>query len=152
MREEPKDLKSAPIAGQPPLGLDAVAAIANKVFPDGKLHSIISSEGSEGVYVVGKQANDEPNRCGTYRNVTIDQYKGQVLHVQDRANLPPEKLFLNGNIPLHCGEAFGNIGRAFIMLMGFVPLILYVTGFLRWRQKRRARRCWRRDSDSNSRT
>ena len=74
------------------------------------------------------------------RNVTIDQYKGQVLHVQDRANFTAGETFLEWQYPLHCGEAFGNIGRAFIMVMGFAPLILYVTGFLRWRQKRRARR------------
>ncbi len=140
VREEPQDLKSAPIPGQPPLGLDAAAAIADKVFPDGKLHSIMFPKGTDGVYVVGKQADDEPNRAGTNRNVTIDQYSGEVLHVQDRANFTAGETFLEWQYPLHCGEAFGNAGRAFIMLMGFVPLTLYVTGFLRWRQKRRARR------------
>ena len=140
VREEPQDLKSAPVPGQVPLGLDAAAAIADKVFPDGKLHSISFPKGPDGVYVVGKQADNEPNRAGTYRNVTIDQYSGQVLHIQDRAKFTAGETFLEWQYPLHCGEAFGNIGRAFIMLMGFVPLTLYVTGFLRWRQKRRARR------------
>jgi uncharacterized iron-regulated membrane protein len=139
VREEPKDLKSTPIAGRPPLGLDATAAIADKIFPDGKLRSISLPQGREGVYVFGKQAASEPNRWGTFRNVTIDQYHGQVLHVQDRSNFTAGETFLEWQYPLHCGEAFGNIGRAFIMVMGFAPLILYVTGFLRWRQKRRAR-------------
>ena len=140
VREEPKDLKSTPIPGQPPLGLDAAAVIADKIFPDGKLHWIFIPQGREGVYVIGKKANDEPNRWGTFRNVTIDQYSGQVLHVQDRSNFTAGETFLEWQYPLHCGEAFGNIGRAFIMVMGFAPLVLYVTGFLRWRQKRRARR------------
>jgi len=139
VREEPKDLKSTPIAGRPPLGLDATAAIADKIFPDGKLRSISLPQGREGVYVFGKQAASEPNRWGTFRNVTIDQYHGQVLHVQDRSNFTAGETFLEWQYPLHCGEAFGNIGRAFIMVMGFAPLVLYVTGFLRWRQKRRAR-------------
>ncbi|MGO9236607.1 MAG: PepSY-associated TM helix domain-containing protein [Methylocella sp.] len=139
VREQPKDLKSTPIAGQPPLGLDAPAAIADKIFPDGKLRSISLPQGREGVYVFGKQAASEPNRWGTFRNVTIDQYHGQVLHVQDRTNFTAGETFLEWQYPLHCGEAFGNIGRAFIMVTGFAPLILYVTGFLRWRQKRRAR-------------
>jgi uncharacterized iron-regulated membrane protein len=139
VREEPKDLKSTPITGRPPLGLDATAAIADKIFPDGKLRSISLPQGREGVYVFGKQAASEPNRWGTFRNVTIDQYHGQVLHVQDRSNFTAGETFLEWQYPLHCGEAFGNIGRAFIMVMGFAPLILYVTGFLRWRQKRRAR-------------
>ena len=140
VREEPKDWKSTPVPGQPPLGLDAVAAIADKIFPDGKLHSIGLPKGPDGVYVVGKQSDDEPNRAGTNRNVTIDQYSGEILHVQDRANFTAGETFLEWQYPLHCGEAFCNYGRAFIMLMGFVSLILYVTGFLRWRQKHRAQR------------
>ena len=140
IRKEPQSLKSMPIPGQPPLGLDAVSAIADKVFSDGKLHWILLPGGPEGVYVVGKRADSEPNRASTNRNVTINQYSGQVLHVQDSKNFSAGETFLEWQYPLHCGEAFGNAGRAFIMAMGFVPLILYVTGFLRWRQKRRARR------------
>ncbi len=139
IHQEPQNLKSTPISGQRPLGLDAAAAIADKVFPAGKLHWILIPEGSKGVFVVGKQADDEPNRASTNRNVIIDQYSGQVLHVQDRANFTAGERFLEWQYPLHCGEAFGNAGRAFMLAMGFVPLILYVTGFLRWRQKARVR-------------
>ena len=58
IHQEPQSLKSTPIPGQPPLGLDAVAAIADKVFPDGKLHWILLPEGPKGVYVVGKRADE----------------------------------------------------------------------------------------------
>lgn len=139
LHQDLQNLKSTPIPGERPLGIDAAAAIANKVFPDGKLHWILLPEGRKGIYVVGKQAGDEPNRQNTYRNVTIDQYSGQVLHVQDRKNFTAGETFLEWQFPLHCGEAFGNAGRAFVMVLGFVPLIMYATGFLRWRQKRRAR-------------
>ncbi|HUI22641.1 MAG TPA: PepSY-associated TM helix domain-containing protein [Methylocella sp.] len=139
IRKEPQNLRSTPIPGRPPLSLDGAAAIADKVFPDGELHWILLPGGSAGVYVVGKQADDEPNRASTNRNVTIDQYSGQVLYVQDRNKFSAGETFLEWQYPLHCGEAFGNAGRALIMVMGFVPLALYVTGFLRWRQKRRAR-------------
>jgi uncharacterized iron-regulated membrane protein len=138
VREEPKDLKSKYIPGQPVLGLNTAAAIADTIFPDGKLHWIFLPQGREGVYIFGKQIDSEPNRWATYRNVTLDQYTGEILHVQDRANFTAAERFLEWQYPLHCGEAFGNAGRAFIMMMGFVPLVLYVTGFMRWRQKRRA--------------
>jgi len=134
------------IPRQPPLALDAADAIAYKIFPDGKLHSIGLPKGPDGVYVVGKQADSEPNRAATYRNVTIDQNSGKILHVQDRASFSVGETFLEWQYPLHCGEAFGNYGRAFIMLMGFVPLILFVTGFTRWRQKRRAQKERQRDA------
>ena len=44
------------------------------------------------------------------------------LHVQDRRDFTAGETFLEWLYPLHCGEAFGNGGRAFIMAMGFVPL------------------------------
>jgi uncharacterized iron-regulated membrane protein len=60
--------------------------------------------------------------------------------VQDPKNFTSGETFLDWIYPLHCGEAFGNAGRWFIVGMGLVPLILFVTGFLRWRWKRRAPR------------
>ena len=92
-----------------------------------------------GVYVVGKQSESEPNRTKTYRNVGVDQYTGQVLQVQDRAAFTAGERFLEWLFPLHSGEAFGAIGRPLTLLIGVVPLALFVTGFLRWRQKRRGR-------------
>jgi uncharacterized iron-regulated membrane protein len=139
LRQDARDVKSTPTLAQPPLGLDAVAGIANTVFPDGKLHRILLPAGPTSVFVVGKQADDEPNRTGTNRTVTIDQFSGQILHVQDRNDFTAGERFLEWLYPLHCGEAFGNIGRMFVLTMGFVPLILFVTGFVRWRQRRPAR-------------
>jgi uncharacterized iron-regulated membrane protein len=42
--------------------------------------------------------------------------------------------------PLHNGEAFGLVGRWMTFFSGFVPLLLFVTGYIRWRQKRQAKR------------
>jgi len=40
--------------------------------------------------------------------------------------------------PLHTGEAFGFTGQLIILIAGLMPLILYVTGVIRWLQKRKA--------------
>lgn len=140
VRADPDFGKSKPIAGQTPIGVDEAVAIADKVFPDGKLHWVLLPSTPNGVYVVGKQSKDEPNRTKTYRNVGIDQYSGEILQVQDRGRFTAGEKFLEWLFPLHTGEAFGEIGRPFVTLFGLTPLILYVTGFLRWRQKRRARK------------
>jgi uncharacterized iron-regulated membrane protein len=132
--------KSTPIPGRPAIGLDAAVAIADKVFPDGRLHWILLPSAPNGVYVVGKQSSDEPNRGKTYRNVGIDQYSGQVLAVQDRNRFTAGETFLEWLFPLHTGEALGAVGRPLAMVIGLTPLTLYATGFLRWRQKRRARK------------
>ena len=139
VRADPDFGRSKPISGQSPIGVDAAVAAANKVFPDGRIHWILLPGAPNGVYVVGKQSKDEPNRTTTFRNVGVDQYTGEVLQVQDRAAFTAGERFLEWLFPLHSGEAFGEIGRPLTLLFGLIPLGLYVTGFLRWRQRRRGR-------------
>lgn len=140
VRADPDFGKSTPIPGGSPIGVGEAVAVADKVFPDGRLHWILLPSAPNGVYVVGKQSSDEPNRTKTFRNVGVDQYSGAVLHVQDRDAFTAGEKFLEWLFPLHSGEAFGEIGRPIVLLVGLTPLILYVTGFLRWRQRRRARK------------
>jgi uncharacterized iron-regulated membrane protein len=140
VRADPDYGRSTPIPDHAPIGLDEAAAIADHVFPDGRLHWIWLPVGADGVYVVGKQSASEPNGAKTFRNVGVDQYSGRVLHVQDREDFTAGERLLEWLFPLHSGEAFGDIGRPVFLLIGATPLILYVSGFLRWRHKRRARR------------
>lgn len=132
--------KSKPLPGQSPIGVGAAVAAADEIFPDGRLHWILLPSAPSGVYVVGKQSDDEPNRTKTSRNVSVDQYSGEVLQVQDRNGFTAGEKFLEWLFPLHSGEAFGAVGRSIVLFIGLTPLALYLTGFLRWRQKRRARR------------
>ena len=131
--------RSKPVPDRAPIGVDAAVAAANAVFPDGRLHWVLLPSTPTGVYVVGKQSDGEPNQTKTYRNVGVDQYTGQVLHVQDRRAFTGGERFLEWLFPLHSGEAFREIGRPLTLLIGLLPLALYVTGFLRWRQRRQGR-------------
>jgi len=146
VRPEPDYGKSTPIPGHAPIGLDAAVAIADKVFPAGRLHWILLPSGEDGVYVVGKQSSDEPNRTKTFRNVGVDRYSGRVLQAQDRDDFTAGETFLEWLFPLHCGEAFGALGRLLVLLTGLTPLLLYASGFLRWSHKRRAGKRPRHDS------
>jgi len=132
--------KSTQLPGQSPIDVGVAVAAANKIFPDGRLHWILLPSTPNGVYVVGKQSDDEPNRTKTSRNVSVDQYSGKVLYIQDRNGFTAGEKFLELLFPLHSGEAFGAIGRSIVLFIGLTPLALYLTGFLRWRHKRRARR------------
>jgi len=140
---EPDYGRSTPAPGKSPIGVGAAVAAADKVFPDGKLLWVSLPSAPSGVYVVGKQAEDEPSRSRTFRNVGVDQYSGGVLGVQDRKRFTTGETFLEWLYPLHSGEAFGEIGRPITLLIGLAPLILFVTGVMRWRGKRRARRASR---------
>ncbi|WP_457797446.1 PepSY-associated TM helix domain-containing protein [Methylocystis sp. S23] len=140
VRAEPDFGKSTPGSGRSPIGAGEAAAIANTIFPDGRLHWILFPNTPKAVYVVGKQSDGEPNQTKTYRNVGVDQYTGQVLSVQDRSRFSGGETFLEWLFPIHSGEAFGGLGRPIALLIGLSPLILYATGVTRWLQKRRTRR------------
>jgi uncharacterized iron-regulated membrane protein len=42
-------------------------------------------------------------------------------------------------LPLHSGKAFGLVGRAVVFVLGFVPLIMAITGLAIWIRKRKAK-------------
>ncbi|HEY8262112.1 MAG TPA: PepSY-associated TM helix domain-containing protein [Methylosinus sp.] len=133
-----EDLKSEPANGRAPIGAAAAASIVDRLFPDGRLMDM-GLPGPEGAYVVGKRADNEVNTSEPRRRVAVDQYSGAVLQVQDPHDFTAGETFLNWQYPLHTGEAFGDPGRVFICMMGFVPALLYATGVTRWLQKRRIR-------------
>jgi uncharacterized iron-regulated membrane protein len=140
VRADPDFGKSTPLPGRSAISVGEAVAAADKVFPDGRLHWVLLPSAADGVYVVGKQSGAEPNRTKTYRNVSVDRYSGRILHVQDRGGFSAGETFLEWLFPLHSGEAFGAIGRSLTLLVGLTPLALYVTGFLRWLQKRTRKR------------
>jgi len=135
----PDDLRSDPANGRAPIGAEAAVAVVNRLFRDGQLMSLKLPDGPEGVYVVGKRADSEVNKSEPSRLVAVDQYGGSILRIQDPHDFTAGERFLEWQYPLHTGEAFGDVGRAFICAFGVVPLLLYATGVTRWLQKRRAR-------------
>ncbi|NOU22948.1 MAG: PepSY domain-containing protein [Methyloglobulus sp.] len=72
--------------------------------------------------------------------VIIDQYSGKILQLYGPNNATAGDHFLGWLFPLHTGQAFGLTGRILILFLGLMPILLYVTGFIRWRQKRKSRR------------
>lgn len=135
--EEP-DVKSQVIKDAPTLSIARAVSIADKIFPEAALRGVTTPDGSTGVYSISKRQSDEANHRWARSKVWIDQYNGKVLAVQDPNQFTAGETFLNVLWPLHSGEAFGLVGRILWCVMGFAPLVLYVTGILRWLQKRRS--------------
>ena len=96
------------------------------------------SDGEEGVYIITKRQSGEANHRWSRSKVWIDQYSGKVLAIQNPNQFTADETFLNLMWPLHIGEAFGLAGHILWCVMGFAPLILYVSGIIRWLQKRKA--------------
>lgn len=132
--------RSKIITTQKALGIGDAVKIADKIMPRGRLHWVLMPASPTGVYVVGKQSQNEPNISKTFNNVGIDQYSGEITGVQDRDSYGFGDKFMEWLFPLHSGEFLGAFGRPIFVMLGLAPLIFYITGFLRWIYKKRARK------------
>jgi uncharacterized iron-regulated membrane protein len=64
---------------------------------------------------------------------------GAVLKSKHHSQGSSGDTFVAWQLPLHNGKAFGVVGRVVVCLLGFVPLIMAVTGIVIWLRKSRAR-------------
>ncbi|MCA9497930.1 MAG: PepSY domain-containing protein [Nitrospira sp.] len=135
----PEDLASRPLPGEQPIGFDRASAIANTYFADGRFQWIFFPQGERGFYRIVKKAPDERTDILPARALWIDQYSGQILHTYDPKQFTAGDTFERWLFPLHSGEAFGLPGRIGIVILGFVPMALFVTGLMRWQHKRQKR-------------
>lgn len=127
-----------PTGDKKPVSLAQVVAVTDARFPDGEYRRIDFPKNERDVYGVNKREADEPNQKNSYRRLWIDQYSGNIVHARERSTRSAGDIFVEWLYPLHTGEAFGFTGQAVIAVLGLTPLILYVTGVIRWRQKSRA--------------
>ena len=121
------------------IDIDEVAAIANDRFPHADLQRIYFPTPGDGVYRVIMRHPDEVRRTSGITQVWIDSYDATVLAVQQPKTMTSGQTFVSWMFPLHNGEAFGMPGRIIVLVAGFTPLILYVTGLIVWWRKRKAR-------------
>lgn len=129
---------SSPQAGQPAISVSEVEAIVQKRSPAGKLWMLNAPKDRQDAYTVMKNDVTEISRFTGYRDFAVDQYSGDILKVYDRGTGSIGDMFLDWQWPLHSGHAFGWTGRILVFLSGLACPVLYVTGVIRWLQKRRA--------------
>lgn len=138
-------IKSTIIPGNDPITISAAVSIANQVFPDAELRRITTPDNPEDIYIIRKYQDGEANYAWSSTVLWIDQYSGQVIDVLDPNKFTAGETFLNVLFPLHSGEALGVAGRILVCITGLIPLFLYITGIIRWSQKRRnARKKYKR--------
>ena len=132
-------MQSQRIGDAPRLAVDDAVRVASMNFPDATLRWIETPDGPSGTYRINLRVANEPGVRFPRTNVWIDQYSGEVLAIRDRQLNSAGDTLLDWLHPLHNGEAFGMAGRIVVAISGLIPLLLFVTGVMRWRQKRRAR-------------
>lgn len=135
----PQYQSTVPDGAKTPIGLAQVKAITDAHFPDGEYRWIAFPADERGVYIVAKRASDEINGKSPFRRLWLDQYSGAIIHRRTAEGRTAGDVFVEWLYPLHSGEAFGMAGQLMVSGSGLVPLVLYVTGVIRWLHKRRAK-------------
>lgn len=124
--------------GEKTLNLDKAIRIAQRQFPGAEVRWVETS-GADGRPISVRLYQDaEPGRRFSKTYVGIHPVTGRVLFEQDPLNAALGARALAWVHPLHNGEAFGMFGRLLVCVVGLIPLVLLVTGLIRWRQKERA--------------
>jgi len=122
------------------ISVTEAVSIADSIFPYAALRSVIIPQNTDGIIEVSKRQPGEANHVYGQSIVSIDQYSGKILHIKDPNSFSAGEALLNLMWPLHTGEVLGFPGRILACVTGLVPLVLYITGLIRWLQKRKAKK------------
>ncbi|GAA4436320.1 PepSY-associated TM helix domain-containing protein [Bremerella cremea] len=141
--KEPKPavkLKSQPSDNAIPITVDRAVELGLAALPESKLNRIHFPTKPDSVFMIrARQPGDIRQWMGSSR-AWVEQYSGEVLSVRDIREQDAVDTFFAWQFPLHNGEAFGLVGRWCVFVVGFLPAMLYGTGFWLWWRKGRARR------------
>lgn len=132
--------QSTPKPGLPPISMAQAVAAVDRLYPAGRAQWLYGAPGATSTYTVCKQELDLPGSWLERVCVVLDRYTGEVLDIDDPSLNRAGEVFMQWQWPLHSGQAFGWTGRILVFLSGLACPALFVTGLIRWLQKRRARR------------
>lgn len=137
----PQDVpQSVPQREAVPIGVERAVVFATAQYPGGLLGSVVLPEDERGAYQVGRREVPGVSGFWSERLVWVDQYSGAILDVRDpTTRRSAGETFLDWQWPLHSGQAFGWPGRLLVFVSGLACPVVYATGLLMWRRKRKAR-------------
>ncbi|MEQ1635888.1 MAG: PepSY-associated TM helix domain-containing protein [Methylococcales bacterium] len=131
--------KSTPSKDAKPLPMAKAIAIAEQHYPSGRLDTIYGINDPSSTYTVCK---DDVQEAGSFlhrRCIVMDQYSGKLLDDDNPVTGTAGETFTHWQMPLHAGKPFGWTGRILVFLSGLACPVLFVTGVIRWLQKRRTK-------------
>ena len=119
------------------IDVDAAVAIARDHLPGAKVTGIGLPREEAGTYRVALSEPAHPRDSAGRSYVRVDRHTGEVRATRTWDGMTAADRFLDWQLPLHNGEAFGLIGRLIVFVTGLLPSALLVTGFLIWRHRQR---------------
>ncbi|HEY8066950.1 MAG TPA: PepSY-associated TM helix domain-containing protein [Methylosinus sp.] len=134
------EIVSGPADGRPRIPFEQAVDAAARLYPEGRLENVGFPKDATSVYEICRTDIAEISRFIGTRCAFVDQYSGEVVGVRDPVHGTAGDVFMQWQWPLHSGRAFGWTGRILVFVTGLVCPLLFVTGMIRWLQKRRAKR------------
>jgi uncharacterized iron-regulated membrane protein len=135
LTEEPA-VQSTRLPGVSRLTIDSAIAIGESHFPGSRVVWVrVPATAGEPYDLQIRQAGAPMSRFPR-THLWIDQYSGRVLAMKDPRTDSFSDTVLNWLVPIHDGKAFGLFGRVVVAVLGLLPVALFVTGVMRWWQKR----------------
>lgn len=127
--------------GSTRIPLDEVRRIVARNYPAGRLAGIQLPGNPKAAYQARLLLPEDSKiryGGGAKLVVWIDPATGEVLKEHDAKSMPwNSRLMFEWIFPTHTGDIAGEAGRLLMFVAGFAPLVLFVTGFYVWYQKRR---------------
>ncbi|HET7061130.1 MAG TPA: PepSY-associated TM helix domain-containing protein [Nitrosospira sp.] len=117
--------------------LDELLPKADRVLP-GAVTWINFPQTPQAPLVVRKKLPEELHPNGR-SFVYFDQYSGEVLFVEKASASPIGSRIYNTFYPIHTGVIGGAYTRILQVIVGFSPLVLLVTGYVMWRNRKKAK-------------
>lgn len=111
-------------------------ATAMAQLPGARLAWIETPPASGGTYRLRMQVPGDPSFRFPHSFVWVDGTSGVASAVRDARSGAAGTKVTNWVHPLHDGSAGGLAGRVLVALSGLLPLMLFITGWLRWRARR----------------
>ena len=139
LRGQDAQLKAAPIAGQAPIDIDEVVALARQQEPSAVLRSIVLPTRKDQPYrlTLAQPAQADGAPLAT---LYIDPWSQRILANRNPADYSLGESILAWQRPLHEGAGLGWIWRILVFCSGLLPLLFSITGVTMWLLKRRNRK------------
>ncbi len=120
-----------------PVSVAQIVRAGRAALPQARLSWIETPPAEGGHFRLRMQAPGDPSFRFPHSYVWVDSNSGEVVAVHDMRQAQAGSMVNNWLHPLHEGSAGGLAGRILVALCGLLPGVLFVTGALRWRSRRR---------------
>lgn len=109
--------------------------VAAKALPGARLAWIETPSAHQGAYRMRMQVPGDPSYRFPHSFVWVDGSTGKLLAVQDARKASAGSTINNWIHPVHDGSVGGLFGRVLVAISGLFPLVLFATGWMRWKRR-----------------